>query len=76
MNNEEEKTIYISAAVDPIAVTLGVLAGIALIAANVFIFTMSIDDANSWIKPTIGILFNFLWISNFYQWIVKPLKDE
>jgi hypothetical protein len=76
MNNEEEKAIYISATADPITVILGALAAISLIAANVFIFTMPLDEGSGWVKPTIGILFNFLWISNFYQWIIKPLKDE
>jgi hypothetical protein len=76
MSNEEDNTIYISAATDPITVILGVLAAIALIAANIFVFTMPISEENAWIKTTIGILFNFLWVSNFYQWIIKPLKDE
>lgn len=73
---ESENSIYITAAVDPIVIILGVLAAIALVSANVFIFTMPINEENGWIKATIGILFNFLWISNFYHWIIRPLKDE
>ena len=76
MNEENENPIYVTASVDPIAVILGVLAAIALIWANVFIFTMPVSDENAWIKPTLGILFNFLWVGNFYRWIIKPLQEE
>lgn len=76
MNNEEENTVYISTSVDPIAVILGVLASISLVAANIFIYTMPTGESNGWIKHTIGILFNFLWVGNFYRWIIQPLKSE
>jgi hypothetical protein len=72
---DNESVIYVSATTDPISVILGILAGIALLSANFFIYTMPVSDDNSWIKTVIGILFNFLWIANFYRWIVDPLKS-
>jgi hypothetical protein len=76
MNNEEENAVYITSNVDPITVVLGILSAIALVWANVFIFTMITGSDNFWIKPVIGILFNFLWVNSWSRWIIHPLKQE
>ncbi len=76
MDKKEENVIYVTASADPIAIVLGVLAMAAFICANVFIFTMPFNETNGWIKSVIGLLFNFLWISNFFHWIILPLKSE